>query len=146
MRGRFDGPAFFLRSAGYDRKARFHGHPFELGIHLEIAEEFFLDHFLLVKRREVRAGTKADLLDFSRELGRILIAARNSAGNGIDDDVLGVRIFFGGGRVMDAKHVAGALDERVLEASASGEEWPVVDAGKLDTFEHAVETLVGTAR
>src|SRR5260370_14366734 len=125
---------------------RFDGHPFELGIDLEIAEEFFLDHFLSVKRREVRAGTKADLLNFSRELGRILIAARNRAGNGIDDDVLGVRVFFGRGRVVDAKHGAGALDERGLEASAGAEYWPILDAGKLDAFEHAVETLLRGAR
>ncbi len=146
MRGRFDGPAFFLGATGYDRKARFHRHPFELGIHFEIAEEFFLDRFFSIKRREVGAGTKADLLNFSRELGRILIAVRNGAGNGIDHDVLGRRVFFRGCGVVNAEHVAGALDERVLEASASGEERPVVDASKLDAFEHPVETFVGTAR
>src|ERR1700693_5712672 len=146
VRGRFDGPAFFLRVAGYDRKARFHSHPFEFRIHLVVAEEFFLDRFFSVIRREVRPGTEADLFNFAGELGRLRIAVRDGAGDGIDDDVLGVRVFFGGGGVADAEHVPGALYERVLKASAGAEKWPVVDAGELDAFKHAVEAFVRAAR
>jgi glycosyltransferase involved in cell wall biosynthesis len=147
VRGRFDGAAFFvLGAAGHDREARFHRHPFELGVHFVVAEEFFLDDFLSVIRGEIGAGTQANLADFSGELGRVRIAVGNGAGDGIDDDVLSVRIFFGGGGVANAEHVAGALDERVLKAAAGAEKWPVVDAGELNAFEHAVETLVGAAR
>src|SRR6202165_2260632 len=146
VRGRFDSPAFFLRAAGYDRKAGFHSHPLELRIHLVVAEEFFLDHFFSVIRREIRSGTEVDLFNFAGELGRLRIFGRNGTGDGINDDVLGLRVLFGGGRVVDAEHVPCALDERVLEDSAGAEEWPVVDARELDAFEHAVETFVGAAR
>src|SRR5271166_3342394 len=141
MRGRFDGPAFFLGAARDDWKACFHRHPFELGIHFVVTEEFFLDLFFAIKRGEVGAGAEADLADFSGELGRILIAVGDGAGYRIDDNVLGIRVFFGGGGVADSENVAGALDERVLEARAGAEKWPVVDAGELDAFEHALETL-----
>lgn len=57
-----------------------------------------------------------DLTDSSGELGRVGTAVGNSATDGIDDNVFGVRIFFGGGRVADAKDIAGALNERVLKA------------------------------
>src|ERR1700687_26102 len=96
VRGRLDGAAFFPRAAGYYRKARFHGYPFELWIHLVVAEEFFLDHFFSVIRREVRAGTEVNLFNFAREPGRLRIFGRNGAGDGIDNDVLGVRVFLGG--------------------------------------------------
>ena len=32
-----------------------------------------------------------------------------------------------------------------MEAAAGAEKWAVVDAGEFDAFEHAVETLIGTA-
>jgi hypothetical protein len=128
------------------RKARFHGHPFEVGVHFVVAEEFFLDQLLSVIRREVGAGAKPYLIDLSGEPGRVGSAVGKGAGHGIDHDILGVRVLFGSGGVVDAEDVAGALDERVLETSASAEEWAVVDAGELDASEHAVETLVGTAR
>src|SRR5208337_660691 len=114
--------------------------------YLVIAEKFFLDHFLSVIRSEKRPRTQPDLIDDSGEPGSIGNAVGNGAGHGIDDNVPGVRVFFGGCGVADAQHIARALDERVLEASAGGEEWPVVYAGELNTFEHAFETLVGAAR
>ncbi len=51
------------------------------------------------------------------------------------------RIFFRGGGIFDAKHVASTLDQRILEACASAEIRAIMNARELDTFEHAIEAL-----
>src|SRR5277367_1873613 len=134
MSGRLDGAALLLRTAGYDRKASFHSHPFELGIQFVVAEEFFFDFLLSIKRRQVRAWTEMNLVYFPGEFGPVLVAIWNGAGYGVDHDILGLGIFFGGGSVANADDVAGALDERVLKAAAGAEKRAIVHAGELDAF------------
>src|ERR1039458_652276 len=94
----------------------------------------------------MRAGAEIDLGYDSGELGSAGSPVRNSAGNGVDDDVLPVRIFLGGGGIGNAEYVAGALDQCVLEASEGPQKGPVVDARKLNSLEHAIEALVRTSR
>src|SRR6202035_1942433 len=113
----------------------------------EVAEEFFGHDFFVfsIERLQVGAGAQADLRHLAGKLGSVAFAAFHGAGYGIDHDVLGSGIVFGGVGVGDAENVAGKLDQGVLKASAGTEKGPVAAAGGLDPFEHAVETLVGTA-
>src|SRR4029077_8490365 len=138
---------FAIAAAGNDGKAGLHGTPFVFGIDFEVAEEFFgYDFFVFpIERLQVRAGAEANLRHFTRQLGRIAFAAGNGAGYGVDHDILRARIIFGGVGVGDAENVAGKLDQSVLKTSASAEKGPVAATGKLNPFQHAVETLVGTA-
>ena len=137
-----------MRTAGDHGETGFHGGPFIFGIDFEVAEEFFGDDFfsLAIKRLQVGARAQANLGDFAGEFRGVTFAAGHGAGYGIDDDVFGCGIVLGGVGVFNAEDVAGELDEGVLKASAGAEIRPVAAAGELDAFEHAVETLVGTAR
>ena len=77
VRGRFDGPAFSLRTACHHRKARLHRRPFELRVYFVVTEVFFLDRFLSVIRRQMRARSQMDLCLYPRKLGTV----RNPVGN-----------------------------------------------------------------
>ena len=145
MSGRFNGPAFFSGASGYDRESGFHRGPFKFRIHFEVAEILFLDNLFPIVSSQIRARTQTDFRDSSGELGCTIGAFGDGARYGIDDDVFRVGIFFGSAGIFHSENVACTLDERVLEASAGGEEGPVVHARELDAFQHAVETLVGTA-
>src|SRR5579862_1705357 len=145
--GRLDGANLSVGSAGYDREASFHSGPFVLGIDFKVAEELLAHHLFVfsVKGLQVRAGAQANLRNHAGELGGVAFAVGNGACYGIDDDILGAGIIFGGVGIGDAEHIAGELDERVLESGASPEKRPVPSAGELDAFEHAVEAFEGTA-
>src|SRR5439155_12123421 len=110
--------AFICGDTRYDLKARFNRGPFKFRIHFEVAEILFLDNLFPVVASEIRARAQANFRDSSRELGCTLGALWDGASDRINDDVFRVRVFFGCGGVLHAEHVAGALDERVLEASA----------------------------
>ncbi len=73
-------------------------------------------------------------------------AIGHGAGHRINDDVFRARIILGAVRVLDSEHVAGTFDQSILKTAASAEKRPVAPAREFNAFQHAVKTLVGTAR
>jgi len=143
--GRFYGANFTFSSAGYDGKSGFHGGPFVVGIDFEIAKKLLRGGVLRVERLKVRSWPQADFGNRARQFGRVFLPVRNGAGHWVNNNIFGARIVLSRVRILDAQHIAGALDERVLKTSTSAEKRPVATAREFDPFQHAVETLVGTA-
>src|SRR5271154_3149259 len=146
MGGRFDGANLALGTAGHDRESGFHGGPFVIWVDFEIAKELFGCRILPIERLQVRSWAQTDFGNHAGKLGSVFLALRDRACHRINDDVLRPGIVLGSVRIFDAYDVAGALDERVLKASAGAKERPVAAPRELDSLQHAIKALVGTAR
>src|ERR1700722_8225568 len=148
VRRRFDGADFALRTARDHGESGLHGAPFKFGIHFEIAKKLFSRGFLLlaIKRLQIRTRAKTNLRNRAGKLGRVALAARHGARDGINHDVFRTGIVLGGVGVLEPVYIAREFEESVLESSASAQKRPVATTGELNPLEHAVKTLVGAAR
>src|SRR5579872_1625238 len=94
---------------------------------------------------EIGSGPQLDLRNGAGQLWLALGLIRNGASNGIDNDVLRAGVIFCRIGVFDTQYIAGALDERVLKASAGAEKRPIASPREFNSLKHSVETLVWAA-
>src|SRR5580704_14994845 len=130
MGGRLDGANLAAGAARHDGKSRFHRDPFEIGIDLEVAEEFFDGGVSRIKRLQIGSRSQAYLRDWPGEFRRTVCSTGHGARHWIDDDVFRPGIILCAVGVFYPQHIASAFDQGVLKASAGAEKWPVASPGE----------------
>src|SRR6185312_924005 len=145
MRRRFNCSDFPLRSARYNRQPCLYRRPFEFRIHLEVAEEFFADGVLPVKRLQIRTRTQTDFRDHPGKLWSSGRLVWNRAGHGINHNVLGARIIFRRISVFDLEHIAHALNQCILKTTTGTKKRPIAFPRELNALEHSVKAVVRAA-
>ena len=131
------------------------GHVFR--IRFEIAEILALYGIRSAQVMHERALNRMDGI-FSMQLGAVHPgsffikgftkgghAFRKGASDGSNHDICGIRIVFGGVRIVQAQHIAREFDERVLESGTGSQIRQVPPARELNAAQHADRTAERTA-